>query len=42
MKLAIRFGDVARMEVLDADGNSIFGAIEQHVVKTEQKSVDEK
>lgn len=29
----MRFGDVVRIEMLDADGNSIFGAIEQRVVQ---------
>jgi fumarylacetoacetate (FAA) hydrolase len=29
----MRFGDVVRMEVFDADGHSIFGAIEQRVVQ---------
>jgi fumarylacetoacetate (FAA) hydrolase len=31
----MRFGDVVRMEVRDAGGHSIFGAIEQRVVKAE-------
>jgi fumarylacetoacetate (FAA) hydrolase len=25
------FGDLVRIEVLDADGNSLFGAIEQRI-----------
>ena len=29
----MRFGDMARMEVCDADGQSIFGAIEQRIVQ---------
>ena len=29
----MRFGDTVRMEVFDADGRSIFGAIEQRVIK---------
>jgi fumarylacetoacetate (FAA) hydrolase len=29
----LRFGDRVRIEMLDADGNSLFGAIEQDVVK---------
>jgi fumarylacetoacetate (FAA) hydrolase len=29
----MRFGDSVRMEVFSADGQSIFGAIEQRVVK---------
>ena len=28
------FGDTVRIEMLDKDGNSIFGAIEQQVVKS--------
>ncbi|MFN0111845.1 MAG: fumarylacetoacetate hydrolase, partial [Blastocatellia bacterium] len=31
----MRFGDTVRMEVFDANGHSIFGAIEQRVVKAE-------
>jgi fumarylacetoacetate (FAA) hydrolase len=31
----MRFGDTVRMEVFSADGHSIFGAIEQRVVKTD-------
>ena len=27
------FGDVVRIEMLDADGNSVFGAIEQKIVQ---------
>ena len=27
----MRFGDVVRIEMLDANGNSIFGAIEQRI-----------
>jgi fumarylacetoacetate (FAA) hydrolase len=29
------FGDTVRIEMLDADGQSIFGAIEQTIVKHE-------
>lgn len=29
----LKFGDVVRIEMLDSDGRSIFGAIEQHVAK---------
>jgi fumarylacetoacetate (FAA) hydrolase len=29
----MRFGDSVRIEMFDRDGNSIFGAIEQTVVK---------
>jgi len=29
----VHFGDVVRMETLDADGGSLFGVIEQRVVK---------
>jgi len=29
----LRFGDRVRIEMLDADGNSIFGAIEQQIVE---------
>ena len=27
----LKFGDTLRIEMLDADGNSIFGAIEQRI-----------
>ena len=29
----MKFGDRVRIEMLDADGHSIFGAIDQHVVQ---------
>jgi fumarylacetoacetate (FAA) hydrolase len=29
----MKFGDCVRIEMLDADGNSLFGAIEQEVVR---------
>lgn len=32
----LKFGDQVKIEMLDADGASIFGAIEQTVVKHEQ------
>jgi fumarylacetoacetate (FAA) hydrolase len=30
----LKFGDVVRIEMLDRDGRSIFGAIEQKIVRT--------
>jgi fumarylacetoacetate (FAA) hydrolase len=30
----MRFGDTVRIEVLDADGRSVFGAIEQRIVRS--------
>ena len=30
----MRFGDAIRIEMLGADGQSVFGAIEQRVVRT--------
>jgi fumarylacetoacetate (FAA) hydrolase len=35
----LTFGDRVRIEVLDADGNTVFGAIDQEVVKYEGPSV---
>ena len=36
-----RFGDVVRMETFDAEGQSIFGAIEQRVVRASNASHDD-
>jgi fumarylacetoacetate (FAA) hydrolase len=30
----MRFGDTVRIEVLDADGRSVFGAIDQRIVRS--------
>jgi fumarylacetoacetate (FAA) hydrolase len=37
----LKFGDVVRLEMLDETGRSIFGAIEQRVVKYEKLSRDQ-